>query len=64
MGPDAGQLYAMKVLKKASLKGESAGYGRMDVGQMPFRTAPVAINLALVGSEGQGSHKDGTRYSG
>lgn len=24
MGPDAGQLYAMKVLKKASLKGEFA----------------------------------------
>lgn len=36
----------------------------MDVGQMPFTTNPVAINLDLIGSEGQGSHKDGTRYSG
>ena len=26
-GPDAGQLYAMKVLKKATLKGEGCGRG-------------------------------------
>lgn len=69
MGPDAGQLYAMKVLKKASLKGESAFILRlfmMDVGQMPFTVVtinPVTINLDLIGSKGQGSHKDGTRYS-
>lgn len=66
MGPDAGQLYAMKVLKKASLKGELADMlwlFMVCVGQMPFRN-PVAINLDLIGSEGQGSHKDGTRYSG
>lgn len=67
MGPDAGQLYAMKVLKKASLKGELAFMMRLlkvQAGQMSFGTNSSAINLDLIGSEGQGSHKDGTRYSG
>lgn len=67
LGPDAGQLYAMKVLKKASLKGELAFIMRMflmHVGHMPLRTNPFAINLDHIGSEGQSSHKDGTRYPG
>lgn len=66
MGPDAAQLYAMKVLKKASLKGELALIMRLfiiGVGQMACRTNILAINLDLLGSEGQGSHKDGARYS-
>lgn len=67
MGPDAGQLYAMKVLKKASLKGKLAFEMKlfmMDIAQKVFRTNPAAINFDLIGSEGQSSHKDGTRYSG
>ena len=34
-GPDAGQLYAMKVLKKATLKGEGCGRGGAAVYALP-----------------------------
>lgn len=56
MGPDAGQLYAMKVLKKASLKGIMTQLSLHTLKRLLLGVEFLLHTPVLCSSQGQSSH--------